>query len=137
MKRNRDNKKSFREKRVGSSNDQNPELLAPIFSFEKMQTGSGYSVDCCERDHQSAVAKRIFKLSQMTWRQIHQAPKQGLGAETISRDAIKVPLPPGLTDDVTLLALRYSGRCPMIGYKDERIFYILLLDHNFSVYDHG
>jgi hypothetical protein len=73
----------------------------------------------------------------MTWLQIKQAPRHGLGTEKIARNAIRRPIPTKVTEDVDLLALRYNGMTPMVGYRDGRTFYILFLDHTMDVYDHG
>jgi hypothetical protein len=113
-----------------------PDRLPPVFSFEHMRSGSGYSVDCCQQEHRAAVAARLFKLSQMTWLQIRQAPRHGLGTEKIDRTSIRPPLPLSLTDDVNLLAIRYNGIHPMVGYRDGRIFHILFIDHTMDVYPH-
>lgn len=136
MLRPRDDKKPF-DRAVGAGASENPDTQPPIFSFEKMQDGSGYSINCCDRDDQSALAKRLFLLSQMNWRDIRQAPRHGAGTETIARKSIKAKLPDSVTEDSTILALRYNGKRPMIGYREGRIFYVLLLDHDFTAYDHG
>lgn len=116
---------------------EDPDRLPPIFSFEHMKAGNGYSVDCCNGDHKAALAARLFKLSQMTWLAIKQAPREGLGTEKIARNAIRPPIPSKITEDVHLLALRYNGRAPMVGYRDGRVFYIVFVDHTMDVYDHG
>ena len=132
----RDSAKPFRNV-VGSGATENPDTQPPLFSFEKMPDRSGYSVNCCEADDQAALSKRLFLLSQMHWRDIRQAPRHGLGTETISRKQLRVALPSSVTEDTTIIALRFNGKKPMFGYRDGRVFYILLLDHNYSAYDHG
>jgi hypothetical protein len=64
------------------------------------------------------------------------APRHGLGTEKIARSSIKAPIPDRVTDDAEFLALRYNGKHPMIGFRDGRIFYVIILDHNFSAYRH-
>lgn len=114
-----------------------PDRLPPVFSFEFMAEANGYSVDCCDADHRAALASRLFKLSRMTWLEIRQAPRHGLGTEKIPARALSLALPKQITEDVGLLALRYSGLNPMVGYRDGRIFYILFIDHAMNLYDHG
>jgi hypothetical protein len=112
--------------------------LSPAFSFEKMQDKSGHSVECCEDKDRVHVLKRLFMLGKMSWRQILQAPRTGLGAEKIARTAINPPIPTSVTDDVDYFyALHYQGNKRMIGYKPKGIFYVLWIDHNFTVYNHG
>lgn len=137
MRKRHDNKKPFNQKVIGSGAKDNPDTQPPLFSFEKMASNTGYSVDCCDAENQAAVSKRLFKLSQLKWRDIRQAPRHGLGTETIARSSLTAPLPPSVTEDTTILALRYNGKRPMIGYREGRVFYVLLIDHDFSAYDHG
>lgn len=120
-------------KRVTSGSTQH---MKPIFSFEKMQRGTGFSIECCDKDNQAAIATKLFELSQLTWADLSASGRHGLGWEKIEKSAIKAPLPP-LTEDVTIYAFRYNGKAPMLGYRDGRVFYVLLVDHNFTAYDHG
>lgn len=133
-KRQRDSRKP--SKRVGSSAPENADTMPPVFAFDKMQDGTGFSVNCCDDTNRSAALRRLFLLSTMTWNQIQNAPRHGLGTEKIARSAIKAAIPPAVTEDVTFLALRYNGKAPMVGYRDGRTFHVLYLDHNFSLYDH-
>lgn len=128
---------SFGKSTSAQSRPADTERMPPIFSFECMKPGNGYSVDCCEQEHRSALASRLFKLSQMTWLDIKNSHKHGLGTEKIARNAIRAPIPGKVTEDADFLALRYNGRAAMVGYRDGRIFYIVFLDHSFDLYDHG
>jgi len=111
--------------------------LPPIFSFEYMLEGSGYSVACCDKDHKAALMSRLFKLSQMNWQQIRLADRLGLGSEKIARDSLKPPIPKRVTEDADFLALRYNGKHPMVGFRDGRTFNVLFIDHTMDVYPHG
>lgn len=111
--------------------------LKPVFSFEFMANGNGFSVPCCNRDELGHLAQKLFTLSQMTWVEIIQSGRHGLGTEKIATASLKTALPAKVTEDVTLLALRYNGLKAMVGYRDDRIFHILFIDHNFTLYDHG
>jgi hypothetical protein len=73
----------------------------------------------------------------MTWNDIIQADRHGFGREKIARKAIRPPIPLHITEDVTFIALRFSGLKPMIGYQQGRTFQILWFDCDFNVYDHG
>jgi hypothetical protein len=73
----------------------------------------------------------------MTWLEIKQAPRHGLGAEKIHKGVIRCPIPARVSEDATLLAIRYNGMHPMIGYRDGRIFHILFMDHTMDLYNHG
>lgn len=76
-------------------------------------------------------------LSRMPWRQIRQAPREGLGAEKIARHSIRRGIPRSVTDDVEWFhSLHYVGNKRFIGQKIGRIFYILWVDHDYSCYNH-
>lgn len=108
--------------------------LKPIFSLENIQ--ANYCVTNCTKDQKAAFAEALRKRSQMTWNEIIQAPRHGLGQENIEQHAIKVPLPHDVTPDTQLIALRFDGKAPMVGRRDGRVFIIYWLDHNFSLYNH-
>ncbi len=114
-----------------------PNRLPPQFSFEYMKGGNGYSVDCCDGTHRSALASRLFLLSQISWLEIQNAPRHGLGSEKIARSSLNVAVPDKISEDASFLALRYNGKHPIVGFRDGRIFHIIFIDHNFTLYDHG
>lgn len=96
-----------------------------------------YCITKCPGEDQINFVQRIRKLSQMTWNQIIQADRHGLGREKIDRDAIRRPIPKHITEDVTFIALRFSGLKPMVGYQRDRTFHIIWFDCRFDLYDHG
>ena len=102
-----------------------------------MQNGTGFSVDCCDDAERSAFVKRLFYLSKTIWREIRNAPRHGIGTEKIDRKSLKVALPNNIPEDTAILALRYNGKKPMIGYRLDRTFYVLFLDFSFGAYNHG
>lgn len=111
--------------------------LKPVFSFEHMANGTGYSVNCCSQEEGAQLVGRLYVLGNMTWAQINQSGRHGLGTEIIPRGNIKAVLPKAVTDDVNLLAFRYNGKKPMVGYREDRVFHVLYVDHDFSLYPHG
>ena len=108
------------------------EQQPPVFSLEYLQ--SEYSVDVCESEDRAKFSLKLEKLSQLTWSQIQSQPRHKLGYERISRNAIKPSVPRHITEDVNLIAFRFSGEKPMVGYRSGRIFYVIWLDRNFTVY---
>lgn len=108
--------------------------LKPVFSFEHLV--SSHSVEACEHEDRAALAVQLSKIGTLTWGEIQNAHRHGLGTEKISRDAIKVALPSTVTPDVNLIAFRFNGKKPMIGFRSGQIFYILLLDRDFNCYNH-
>lgn len=133
------------KKGSGSSNIKDPAtnnsapltFEKPVFSLQYLCTDRAYDVEHANIEDQAAFAKRIAKLSQMSWNDIRQAPRHGLGSEIIAREAINVGIPSHITEDVNLLAFRFNGMKPMIGYRCSRgVFHVLWLDRDYTIYNH-
>jgi hypothetical protein len=107
----------------------------PVFCLRFLQ--QNYGIRDCQDEDRIAFASKLEILSKMRWQEIYQAPRHGLGSEKIAQESIKVSLPNFLTQETNLIALRFSGRKPMVGFREGNIFRILWLDHDFSLYDHG
>ena len=111
--------------------------LPPILSLEHLDNGH-YCITQCSQEQQAALATQLYNLSQIPWGEIIRTHRHGLGSEKIARGSIRSTIPSHITEDRTsFLAIRFHGKAPMVGYRDGRIFYILWLDHDFSLYDHG
>ncbi len=115
--------------------DTNYDLEPPVFCFRYLDKTHG--LDGCDKDEKAALASTLYKLSQLSWSQLRLAPRHGVGYEIIDRKSFRVEIPRHITNDVNLIAFRFSGKAPMVGYKDEAIFRIVWLDRAFKVYDHG
>ena len=131
-----------RERRKGRIRDKpaagsvvNNDNLKPIFSLEYMV--NEYGVGRCDAEQKAAFADALWQRSQLTWRQIIQAPRHGLGSEKIYRSSIAVGIPPAISEDVVFLSMRFYSNAPMVGFRVGQIFHIVWLDTGFSVYDHG
>jgi hypothetical protein len=98
----------------------------PKFSLEHLQ--DPYCVCRCDKDDRAAFATKLRELSQLTWSEITCSGRHGLGFEKIDRTSIKAPIPEHITDDVNLIAFRFSGKKPMVGYRSYEIFYIVWCD---------
>ncbi|EBR9315413.1 hypothetical protein ACOIPX_004710 [Salmonella enterica] len=124
-------------KTVGVSQQDEARLVdnsPPTFSFRYLQRG--YCIDSCERHEKAALADTLFRLSRLSWAQIRQAPRHGLGYEKVARNAIRAAVPAHITEDVDLIAFRFCGRAPMVGYKLGGTFYIVWLDRVYTLYPH-
>ena len=75
----------------------------------------------------------IRHLSKMCWNEIQVQNRHKKGHEKIRGDEIKEPLPKGIKEDATLLAFRGVGMSPIVGYRDDKIFYILWIDWKFKL----
>jgi hypothetical protein len=115
----------------GSTNGQRP-----IFNLEHL--GGDYCLSACTTEEKAAFADTIHRLSKLTWGEIHRAPRHGLGSEIIDRASMgKRTYPPDATEDVNMLAFRFHGKAPMVGYRIGRVFTVLFLDRDFTLYPHG
>ena len=95
-------------------------------------------MEACDRKQQAEFTKALWKRSRMTWRQIWASDRHGLGAEKIARGSIRAPIPVEVTDDVDFfIALRFSGKAPMVGYRIRDVFHVVWLDARFRLYNHG
>ncbi|MFH1034435.1 MAG: hypothetical protein V1806_08005 [Pseudomonadota bacterium] len=116
-----------------TSSDVNPDTLPPIFSLEHMQRG--FCIDNCDSQGKAQFADALWKRSKMPWAQLRVAPRHGLGYEKIQN--LNATLPNGIHEDVNIISFRCIGKAPMVGYRKDRVFYILWIDLSFSVYDHS
>ncbi|WP_272538544.1 hypothetical protein [Providencia sp. PROV197] len=116
------------------SKDDLPENNPPVFSLRYLQ--KGYCLDCCQKDEKAALADKLFTLSKLSWSEIKGLPRHGLGFEKIKSSSINASIPKHITDDVDLIAFRFFGMSPMVGYRNESTFFIVWLDRAFTLYDH-
>jgi hypothetical protein len=49
----------------------------------------------------------MYRLSKLTWQQIQQADRHGMGSEKINPSSIRAQLP-SISGDITFIALRFS-----------------------------
>jgi hypothetical protein len=113
-----------------------PERLPPKFSFHHLN--SGYCITQCTSEEKVSFVDKMYRLSQLTWAQLRQAPKHGLGYEKIDRDSIRPSIPIGITEDVKFIAFRFHQLAPMVGYRSgDGTFHVIWFDRSFRLYDHG
>ena len=116
------------------NSEPSPQQQRPHFSLEYLSSDNYRS---CETEEQAAFAGTLQKLGQMTWAEIAASHRHKSGTEIIERESLRIPLPSHITEDVNIIALRFSGMKPMLGYRDRRILHILWLDRNYSAYKHS
>jgi hypothetical protein len=95
-----------------------------------------YCISKCDKDEKAAFVDKIYRMSQMTWLQLRMADRHGMGSEKLPRDSIKRPIPAGISEEVSILAFRFSGLKSMVGYRQDGLFHIIWLDRDFTLYDH-
>jgi hypothetical protein len=117
------------------SNEISPQQQKPLFSLEYLN--GKHCLSKCEKKEKAAFADTLHRLSQIPWAEIMSAPRRGLGHEKIAKKQIKAAIPKHIKDDTNFIAFRFFGKAPMIGYKKDRVFYVLWLDRTLKVYNHG
>lgn len=124
-------------KRVGSPNAESTSALPVLFSLERCVPGK-YCLSQLSSAHKAAFSDSMFKRRNITWNELRQAPKHGIGTEKIAINAINAAMPSQITEEVdTLLAIRFSAKAPMVGYRIGAVFFVLWFDHDFTLYNHG
>jgi hypothetical protein len=118
-----------------SKNEVPAQQRKPLFSFQNVQ--KNYCISLCDLEDRAQLALTLLNLSQLTWAQLHQAGRLKLGYEIISRKSISGRLPPCIKEDTNLIAFRFSGMKPMVGYRENEVFNVVWLDRDFTLYDHG
>lgn len=117
-----------------AAQSENFDKMRPVFCFEHMV--SGYCVNSCTKDEKAHLADALFKRSQMTWAELRQAHKMGLGYEKISRNSLKKSVPTAIKEDVQIIAFRFAAKAPMVGFRDKEVFRVIWLDRAFDLYNH-
>lgn len=133
-------RKTENGKNIKSRNKENNDkfhyINHPVFCFNYISK-KGYSFNDCDDQEKLDLINKLTTLSNMTWAEIQLSPKHGLGSEKIAIKSIKTKLPNNFTEDVSfLLALRFSGKKAMVGYRNEFIFHVFFLDRDFTLYPH-
>ncbi|MBF0623483.1 MAG: hypothetical protein HQL82_01620 [Magnetococcales bacterium] len=121
--------------RPSSSTSGSTNQERPVFSLIHLQPR--HALNQCNKNEKAAFADTLHQLSKMTWGQIQQAPRHGLGSEIISHSSMRVGIPPVITPEVRIIAFRCHGQAPMVGFRDGAIFHVVWMDRDFTVYDHG
>jgi len=110
---------------------QSSNTLHPIFDVSALNKGP-FPISACTKDEKSAFADKLVEMSQLSWQELVQSNRHKQGYEIIE----DYPKPPNLTDDVRIIAFRFYGKAPMIGYRQEQVFHIIALDRAFTAYKH-
>lgn len=116
-----------REPLTRSTNDR-----APYFSFYYL--AQNFRISDCQQSDKSALAERLEELSQLTWGQIMQTPRTGMGTETISQESIAPAIPQHITPDVRILSWRFGRGARIIGYREDQVFHVVWVDPNHQAY---
>lgn len=107
-----------------------------VFSLEKVQLGK-YCHSSLDQENKACFAEAIFKRKNLTWDDVIQLDRHGLGTEKIPDSKVRCEKPKFLTEDFKeYLVFRYNNLAPMVGYRLKNVFYVLWFDHDFTLYPH-
>ena len=95
-----------------------------------------HCISLCDAGEITSFVDKLRILTAKSWMELTMLPRHGLGYEKIARSALNVAVPAHVTDDVSIIAFRFAGLKPMVGYKDGETFHILWFDRAFDVYPH-
>lgn len=87
-------------------------------------------------DEKVVLIDTLHIRSQMTCQEITHSGRHHLGHEKISRSSFKATIPSFITEDVSLIAFRFNGKAPMVGYRDGATFHVIWINRSFNLYDH-
>lgn len=108
----------------------------PKFCFRYVQ--NDFDPKSLPSEKQVDLLLQMQKLSQIPWKQIKLAGRQGLGTEFIPAAQIRGPLPPAFEDESRFMMFRYSGKRPMGGIRVRDVFHVFWIESEFGdLYDHG
>lgn len=107
--------------------------LAPLFSLTHIQ--AAYCLSKCTREEKAALADKMHLLCTLTWREIFNSPRHANGFESLPNTAFNHV--PEKFKDEKIIAFRFDGKKPMVGFRKREVFYILWLDRDFTLYRHS
>jgi hypothetical protein len=112
------------------------DLDYPVFCFRNIH--KNFSIDNCDDRERKGLLQTLTQLSKLSWQEIQQAPRHGVGSEKILRGALKVSPPLFITKDVKfLLSVRFDGMKPMLFHRNGFIAHVIFIDPKLKVYNHG
>lgn len=119
----------------------NTDRLPPIFSLTEMQDGI-FDLTLCQNKEKCSLIDTIRLLSKHTWQQLKSSPRHGIGYEKIEFGAIIGQNTLKKKKEIEnqgykLIAFRFHDKAPIVGYRDGRIFHLVWIDRDFSLYNHG
>ena len=108
----------------------------PHFSLEFLV--KGFTLTECDKDQRSAFAMALQERASLSWVDIGNSGRKGLGSEKIH--SLNVPITDTIMADKRdkIVSFRFGGNKErFLGYRDGRVLYIVWVDPGGRVYDHG
>jgi hypothetical protein len=130
-------KPSFKAEALPFEEPRDTNQLKPKFCLQHVI--SDYDIKSNDdKEQKAAFAEQLQTLSSLTWAEIQQSQRHGVGQETIKVSSLIIQLPEHFADSGKVLSFRYKGKLPMIGVRSGETLHILAIARNFSqLYKHS
>ncbi len=107
----------------------------PYFSFRYICIKK-YCMNKCNFKQLKSLTNTLRILSNLEWRQIEKEDHKKNGYEPLPQNIFKPSMPNIVNENERILIFRFNkGR--IAGIRRDNKFYILFIDHDFTLYDHG
>lgn len=73
-----------------------------------------------------------YKRSVLSWKELAQHPKHGLGSELIPATAIIPRIPRQFKDVEKFRVYRHKGNLPFAGWKDGEVLYVIWIEKAYN-----
>lgn len=77
----------------------------------------------------------LDRRSKLTWREIKELPRDGLGFEAIPGGSIRAGLPASVSGQ-TILCFRIADAGRFLGFREGHTFHLVWIDFKFTLYPH-
>lgn len=107
----------------------------PTLSFRLLEKGWGFEDLSPDKAH--AFLEKWIKRGNMTWDEIMQAPKHGLGSESLPAKQILPQLPKWMDTNSKLIVLRHFDRLAQVGIRHSDVFEVVWIEPEYNkLYSH-
>lgn len=107
----------------------------PILCLRHLQDKFG--IDQLDAQQCQEFLKKWHKRAKLTWNELNQHGKYGLGSEKLPKSAFKPCIPEQFEQD-KYMVFRHAGNQPFAGFRAGDVFHVLWIEANWNeLYDHG
>jgi hypothetical protein len=106
----------------------------PILCLRHLQDEFG--IDNLDPDHCREFLRKWHKRAVLTWTDLIQHPKHGLGSENLPKSKFKPAIPEQL-EQAKYMFFRHSGNMPFAGFRSGDVFHVLWIEAKYNtLYEH-
>lgn len=100
-------------------------------------TQSGWGISELDPGKCKEFLEKWEKRSKLTWTELVQHNRHGLGSEQLNKDKFKPQIPERLERD-RYMVFRHEGNLPFAGFRTGDVFHVMWIECKFGdLYDHG